>query len=113
METALDDLKGLYTKSSAPTPTAIITGILCYILLLFPYFIQRRNTKNIYRLFGQEGGRKNRNSEGDYLGYHQTKEESPKHTIKEKEDNSDSEYITPQNNQLRRSGGLHGRIRIE
>lgn len=113
VETALDDLKGLYTKSSAPTPTAIITGILCYILLLFPYFIQRRNTKNIYRLFGQEGGRKNRNSEGDYLGYHQTKEESPKHTIKEKEDNSDSEYITPQNNQLRRSGGLHGRIRIE
>ena len=115
VETALDNLKGLYTESSSPTPTAIITGILCYILLLFPYFIQRRNTKNIYRLFGQEGGHRTIRDADEYLGGSQKETNRFEHRRQVRDahvQEQDTQEKT-QVNQPRQRGGLHGRIRME
>lgn len=50
----LDNLKNQYTNLTGPNITAIIIGILIYLMLLLPYFIQDRHTKNIYRLLGTE-----------------------------------------------------------
>lgn len=50
----LSSLKNVYTERSAPTIIAISTAILLYVLLLFPYIIQSRNTKSTYRLIGSE-----------------------------------------------------------
>jgi hypothetical protein len=38
-----------------PSMLAIGIGVLLYILLLFPYIIQSRNTKSTFRLIGSEG----------------------------------------------------------
>lgn len=116
VEKALDDLKSLYTETSTPTLTAIITGILCYILLLFPYFIQRRNTKNIYRLFGQEGGHKARRNNDEYLGNIQKEPDRYTHRRHVRESSQIQEQElqnSPQVTQPKQRGGLHGRIRME
>ena len=39
---------------SAPTMLSVSIGLLLYILLLFPYIIQRRNTKSTFRLIGSK-----------------------------------------------------------
>lgn len=50
----LSSLNELYTKRKAPTWIAILTGVFLMLMLLFPYVIQQRNTKSIYRLIGSE-----------------------------------------------------------
>lgn len=52
----LRSLKSVYTLKSGPTVIALSIGLLLYILLLFPYIIQSRNTKGTYRLIGSESG---------------------------------------------------------
>lgn len=51
----LNNLCSVYTTMGGPTMIAIGVGILLYILLLFPYIIQSRNTKSTFRLIGSEG----------------------------------------------------------
>ncbi|MDE6986641.1 MAG: hypothetical protein K2P55_06850 [Bacteroides acidifaciens] len=51
----LNNLRSVYTTMGAPTMLSIGIGLLLYILLLFPYIIQSRNTKSTYRLIGSEG----------------------------------------------------------
>ena len=113
VEAALDDLKGLYTRPSSPYPIAIITGILCYILLLFPYFIQRRNTKNIYRLFGQEGEHRTKSDADEYLGSSIKETDRFEHRRKVRDVQDQETQDSPQVNRPRQRGGLHGRIRME
>ena len=48
----LENLRSVYTTMEKPTIIAIAVGILLYLLLLFPYVIQSRNTKSVFRLFG-------------------------------------------------------------
>lgn len=54
----LSSLRGLYTDryilKTKSNKTAISIGIVLYVLLLFPYIIQSRNTKSTYRLIGSE-----------------------------------------------------------
>lgn len=50
----LNNLRSVYTTMGAPTMIAIGVGVLLYILLLFPYIIQSRNTKSTFRLIGSE-----------------------------------------------------------
>lgn len=55
--TALDNFKSIhsiYTTMGYPTPLAIGIAILLYLMLIFPYVLQRRNTKSTYMLFGQK-----------------------------------------------------------
>lgn len=51
----LNNLRSVYTTMCAPSMLAIGIGVLLYILLLFPYIIQSRNTKSTFRLIGSEG----------------------------------------------------------
>lgn len=51
----LNNLRAVYTTMNAPTMIAIGVGVLLYILLLFPYIIQSRNTKSTFKLIGSEG----------------------------------------------------------
>lgn len=51
----LDGIKHEYSIKGAPTPYAIIMILLCYLLLMFPYTIQQRNSKSLYHLFYNEG----------------------------------------------------------
>lgn len=57
----LDKIKTKYSVNGVHiTLYAIIMVILCYILLMFPYVIQERNTKSTYHLFFNENkGKKN------------------------------------------------------
>lgn len=51
----LNNLRSVYTTMNAPSMLAIGIGVLLYILLLFPYVIQSRNTKSTFRLICTEG----------------------------------------------------------
>lgn len=50
----IDSLTSAFTTQKFPTLTAIVFGLIIYFMLLFPYFIQDRHTKNVYRLTGSE-----------------------------------------------------------
>ncbi len=51
----LANVKGLYTSlGTAPTGKAVLTALVLYLLLMFPYIIQRRNTKSEFKLIGKE-----------------------------------------------------------
>lgn len=52
--TGIESLQYSFTTQKFPTLVAIIFGIAIYIMLLFPYFLQDRHTKNIYTLTGSE-----------------------------------------------------------
>lgn len=54
VEKGLDDLMGLFMVKAFPNAIAIITAILLYFAMLFPYFLQDRHTKSTYRLWGME-----------------------------------------------------------
>lgn len=73
----LKDMSGLYTDKSFPNVWAVITILVCYAMLLFPYLIQERHSRNCERFwdflkktpkddFGDEGTSKNtRNNDSD------------------------------------------------
>lgn len=50
----IDSLTNSFTNQKFPTLGAIIYGLIIYFMLLFPYFLQDRHTKNVYRLMGSE-----------------------------------------------------------
>lgn len=50
----IDSLTSSFTNQKFPTLGAIIYGLIIYFMLLFPYFLQDRHTKNVYRLMGSE-----------------------------------------------------------
>lgn len=51
----IDSLTSSFTNQKFPTLGAIIFGLIIYFMLLFPYFLQDRHTKNIHRLTRSEG----------------------------------------------------------
>jgi len=54
----LNNLRAIYTTMMWPNAIGIATAILLYIMLLFPYIIQSRNTKSVYRLINIRKKRK-------------------------------------------------------
>ena len=58
VETKLDKLTSLFTQGAFPNIMAIITAAFLYLAMLFPYILQDRHTKSIYRLVGMEKGYK-------------------------------------------------------
>lgn len=56
----INSLTAAYTTQTAPPVAALIFGVVLYLMLLFPYFLQERHTKSTYRLFGTEGSRSKR-----------------------------------------------------
>lgn len=87
VEKGLDDLTSLFTQKSFPNMVAIITAVLLYLAMLFPYILQDRHTKSTYRFFGMEKGYGKRN--GDDLDIMSQDESSP---IKKPDDNVVDDY---------------------
>lgn len=50
----INSLTSAFTTQKAPSLYAIIFGVIIYLMLLFPYFIQERHTKTVLRLTGKE-----------------------------------------------------------
>ena len=50
----IESLTTSFTKQELPTIGAIFFGVVIYLMLLFPYILQDRHTKNIYRIIGTE-----------------------------------------------------------
>ena len=48
----LTSLKGLYQETKAPNVLAITTLIICYLMLLCPYFVQERHSRNVETFLG-------------------------------------------------------------
>ncbi len=70
---SLRALRAGYTEMGMPTPLAIGTALLLYFMLLFPYLIQNRNTKNLYRLIGSESsGKKSKREKSRKNKHHET-----------------------------------------
>ncbi len=55
----LENLSDIYTEKGWPSLWGWLTGALCFIMLLFPWYIQKRNTNNPYRLIGYQRWYKN------------------------------------------------------
>lgn len=53
----LDQMSANFTQWRLPAWPGIIFGIVIYLMLLFPYILQERHTKSIYRLIGNEHSR--------------------------------------------------------
>ena len=52
VDKGLDTLTDKFTKTSFPPIIFILFSIILYFALLFPYFLQRRHTKNCFSLLG-------------------------------------------------------------
>jgi hypothetical protein len=59
----IDSLTAAFTTQKAPNIASIVFGIVIYLMLLFPYFLQDRHTKSIHRLLGNENSNKNKSSQ--------------------------------------------------
>lgn len=58
----IESLTTSFTRQGFPTFGAIIFGIVIYLMLLFPYILQDRHTKNIYRIIGTENSNSKKKS---------------------------------------------------
>ena len=54
VKSGLDSLKSIYTARGATQPYCWLILLLCYLMLISPYLIQRRNTKSLYTLLGNK-----------------------------------------------------------
>ena len=51
VDTELDNLNKNFSSMGAPSILAIVTAVILYLMLLFPYCLQDRHTKSLMRLF--------------------------------------------------------------
>ena len=49
----LASLKLIYQKTDKPNTPAIVTLLICYLMLLCPYFVQERHSRNVETFFGR------------------------------------------------------------
>lgn len=56
VDAGLDGLTDRFTGTSFPPIASILSSIVLYFALLFPYFLQDRHTKSQLRLLGMEKG---------------------------------------------------------
>lgn len=54
VEDKLDGLTDKFTHTAFPSVFYILVSIVLYLALLFPYILQDRNTKSLFRLIGSE-----------------------------------------------------------
>ncbi len=50
----LEEVKKLYKEIKVPNALAITSLLICYLMLLCPYFIQERHSRNIEKFFGNK-----------------------------------------------------------
>lgn len=49
----IDNIASIFTTRKAPVAEAVVFGIIVFLMLLLPYFLQARHTKSNYRLLGK------------------------------------------------------------
>ena len=49
----LASLRSIYQKTDKPNTLAIVTLLICYMMLLCPYFVQERHSRNVETFFGK------------------------------------------------------------
>lgn len=49
----LGELSDDFSRQRIPTVSAVIFGIVIYLMLIFPYFLQDRHSKSVYSLWGK------------------------------------------------------------
>lgn len=57
VEKGLEKCQLLFTAKAAPNATALLSALLLYVALLFPYILQDRHTKSRQRLLGRSKGK--------------------------------------------------------
>jgi len=92
---AVDDglwkLENRFTKTGFPPVGTIIFSVLLYFALLFPYYLQDRHTKSVYRLCGMEGGHRKTFDDSE-IHIESYEEESPKQ--QKAKSNDDDDYAS-------------------
>lgn len=54
----LASLRSIYQKTNKPNSLAIVTLLICYMMLLCPYFVQERHSRNVETFFGKKNKQK-------------------------------------------------------
>lgn len=85
VEKGLNDLTDFFIQKSFPNLLAIVTAVLLYLAMLFPYILQDRHTKSTYRFWGMEKVYSNKNSSIDIS----MSQREPSAATKQKEDKVD------------------------
>ncbi len=85
----LDQMSANFTEWHFPAWSGIIFGIVIYFMLLFPYILQERHTKSIYRLIGNEHSRQTDN--GGWSSFGDDSSSSKKGTKGNGDDNVNSD----------------------
>lgn len=49
----LSSLKNIYKNTQKPNASAIVSLLICYLMLLCPYFVQERHSRNVETFFGK------------------------------------------------------------
>lgn len=49
----LSSLKNIYKNTHKPNASAIVSLLICYLMLLCPYFVQERHSRNVETFFGK------------------------------------------------------------
>lgn len=49
----LASLKSIYQNTDKPNTPALVTLLICYLMLLCPYFVQERHSRNVETFFGK------------------------------------------------------------
>lgn len=89
----IDSLTYSFTNQKLPTVGAIIFGLIVYFMLLFPYFLQDRHTKNVYRLTGTESKTNHKKVKSTRL-----RKTSPKESYCDSNENEDAELLNLEEN---------------
>ena len=93
VDQGFNNLTSLFTQKAFPNIVAIITAVILFFALLFPYILQDRHTKSLYRLIGMKGDESQTNMPDINIS-------SPKTTTKKsKKKDAQSDSITIDNNQ--------------
>lgn len=87
----LDGLSEIYKNAEGLSNSSIIIGVILFILLLFPYFIQSRNGVSTYKLFGR---RFMDNQGGIYIGSSNSKKKRANLEINLEDNNTHREKKT-------------------
>lgn len=82
----LEGLGTTFTQQKIPTASAIIFGVIIYLMMIFPYFIQERHSKSVYSLMGGKGKKKKGQQHPETFEDMGDDDDGPKTTYKQDED---------------------------
>lgn len=83
----IDGLTDAFTTPKSPNLAAYIFAIITYLMLLFPYFLQERHSKSIYRLIGTEKSKRHRHVSEEQPENFEIESKPNVYTLKQEKEN--------------------------